>query len=148
MKLLANNKKALHDYFVLTEIDAGIRLAGNEVKSLRQNNASFNNAFVSVENGKAYIYGLHIKPYEHGTVWNVDPDRKRKLLLHKNEILLLKLKCTEKGLTAIPLKIFFEGSLVKVTVGLCRGKKLYDKRACLKDRDMKRDAEHALKQEV
>lgn len=148
MKLLANNKKALHDYFVLTEIDAGIRLAGNEVKSLRQNNASFNNAFVSVENGEAYIYGLHIKPYEHGTVWNVDLDRKRKLLLHKNEILLLKLKCTEKGLTAIPLKIFFEGSLVKVTVGLCRGKKLYDKRAYLKDRDMKRDAEHALKQEV
>lgn len=148
MKLLANNKKALHDYFVLTEIDAGIRLAGNEVKSLRQNNASFNNAFVSVENGEAYIYGLHIKPYEHGTVWNVDPDRKRKLLLHKNEILLLKLKCTEKGLAAIPLKIFFEGSLVKVTVGLCRGKKLYDKRACLKDRDMKRDAEHALKQEM
>lgn len=148
MKLLANNKKAYHDFFVLTEIDAGIRLAGNEVKSLRQNNASFNNAFVSVENGEAYIYGLHIKPYEHGTVWNVDPDRKRKLLLHKNEILLLKLKCTEKGLTAIPLKVFFEGSLVKVTVGLCRGKKLYDKRACLKDRDMKRDAEHALKQEV
>ena len=148
MKLIANNKRALHDYFVLTEIDAGIRLAGNEVKSLRQNNASFNNAFVSVENGEAYIYGLHIKPYEHGTVWNVDPDRKRKLLLHKNEILLLKLKCTEKGLTAIPLKVFFEGSLVKVTVGLCRGKKLYDKRACLKDRDMKRDAEHALKQEV
>lgn len=148
MKLLANNKKAYHDFFVLTEIDAGIRLAGNEVKSLRQNNASFNNAFVSVEDGEAYIYGLHIKPYEHGTVWNVDPDRKRKLLLHKNEILLLKLKCTEKGLTAIPLKVFFEGSLVKVTVGLCRGKKLYDKRACLKDRDMKRDAEHALKQEV
>lgn len=148
MKLIANNKKAYHDFFVLTEIDAGIRLAGNEVKSLRQNNASFNNAFVSVENGEAYIYGLHIKPYEHGTVWNVDPDRKRKLLLHKNEILLLKLKCTEKGLTAIPLKVFFEGSLVKVTVGLCRGKKLYDKRACLKDRDMKRDAEHALKQEV
>lgn len=148
MKLIANNKKAYHDFFVLTEIDAGIRLAGNEVKSLRQNNASFNNAFVSVEDGEAYIYGLHIKPYEHGTVWNVDPDRKRKLLLHKNEILLLKLKCTEKGLTAIPLKVFFEGSLVKVTVGLCRGKKLYDKRACLKDRDMKRDAEHALKQEV
>lgn len=148
MKLLANNKKAYHDFFVLTEIDAGIRLAGNEVKSLRQNNASFNNAFVSVEDGEAYIYGLHIKPYEHGTVWNVDPDRKRKLLLHKNEILLLKLKCTEKGLTAIPLKVFFEGSLVKVTVGLCRGKKLYDKRACLKDRDMKRDAEHAMKQEV
>ncbi len=148
MKLLANNKKAYHDFFVLTEIDAGIRLAGNEVKSLRQNNASFNNAFIAVENGEAYIYGLHIKPYEHGTVWNVDPDRKRKLLLHKNEILLIKLKCTEKGLTAIPLKVFFEGSLVKVTVGLCRGKKLYDKRACLKDRDMKRDAEHALKQEV
>ena len=148
MKLIANNKKAYHDFFVLTEIDAGIRLAGNEVKSLRQNNASFNNAFVSVEDGEAYIYGLHIKPYEHGTVWNVDPDRKRKLLLHKNEILLLKLKCTEQGLTAIPLKVFFEGSLVKVTVGLCRGKKLYDKRACLKDRDMKRDAEHAMKQEV
>ena len=148
MKLLANNKKAYHDFFVLTEIDAGIRLAGNEVKSLRQNNASFDNAFIAVENGEAYIYGLHIKPYEHGTVWNVDPDRKRKLLLHKNEILLIKLKCAEKGLAAIPLKVFFEGSLVKVTVGLCRGKKLYDKRACLKDRDMKRDAEHTLKQEV
>lgn len=148
MKLIANNKKALHDYFVLTEVDAGIRLAGNEVKSLRQNNASFNNAFIEVEKGEAYIYGLHIKPYEHGTVWNVDPDRKRKLLLHKDEILLIKLKCAEKGITAIPLKIFFEDSLVKVTVGLCRGKKLYDKRACIKDRDMKRDAEHALKQEV
>lgn len=148
MKLLANNKKAYHDYFVLTELDAGIQLVGNEVKSLRRNNASFNNAFVEITDGEAYVYGLHIKPYEHGTVWNVDPDRVRKLLLHKNEILALSQKSAEKGLTIVPLKVFFEGSLVKVTVGLCRGKKLYDKRACLKDRDMKRDAAHALKQEV
>ena len=148
MKLLANNKRVYHDFFVLTEIDAGIQLVGNEVKSLRQNNASFNNAFIEIEDGEAYVYGLHINPYDHGTVWNVDPDRKRKLLLHKNEILMLSQKRAEKGLTVVPLKVFFEGSLVKVTVGLCRGKKLYDKRACLKDRDMKRDAEHALKQEV
>lgn len=141
MKLIATNKKACFDYFVLDEIDTGVKLVGNEVKSLRQNNASFNNAFIEIEGGEAFIYGLHIKPYDHGTVWNVDPDRKRKLLLHKKEILMLKQKSAEKGLTIVPLKIFFEGSLVKITVGLCRGKKLYDKRETIKARDVKRSIE-------
>lgn len=141
MKIIANNKRASFDYFVLEETDAGVQLVGNEVKSLRQNNASFNNAFIEIEDGEAFVYGLHIKPYDHGTVWNVDPDRKRKLLLHKKEILMLKQKSVEKGLTIVPLKIFFEGSLVKITVGLCRGKKLFDKRETIKARDVKRSIE-------
>ena len=139
--MLANNKKAYHDYFVLEEIEAGIELIGPEVKSLRQNNASFNNAFIDIEGGEAYIYGLYIKPYSHGNIWNGDPDRKRKLLLHKKEILKLMQQKSEKGCTIVPLELYFSNGRVKVKIALCKGKKLYDKRATIKERDIKRDAE-------
>lgn len=139
--MLANNKKAYHDYFVLEELEAGIELIGPEVKSLRQNNASFNNAFIDIEGGEAYIYGLHIKPYSHGNIWNGDPDRKRRLLLHKKEILKLMQQRSEKGCTIVPLELYFSNGRVKVKIALCKGKKLYDKRATIKERDIKRDAE-------
>lgn len=139
--MLANNKKAYHDYFVLEELEAGIELIGPEVKSLRQNNASFNNAFIDIERGEAYIYGLHIKPYSHGNIWNGDPDRKRRLLLHKKEILKLMQQKSEKGCTIVPLELYFSNGRVKVKIALCKGKKLYDKRATIKERDIKRDAE-------
>lgn len=139
--MLANNKKAYHDYFVLEELEAGIELIGPEVKSLRQNNASFNNAFIDIEGGEAYIHGLHIKPYSHGNIWNGDPDRKRKLLLHKKEILKLMQQKSEKGCTIVPLELYFSNGRVKVKIALCKGKKLYDKRATIKERDIKRDAE-------
>lgn len=140
--MLANNKKAYHDYFVLEELEAGIELIGPEVKSLRQNNASFNNAFIDIEEGEAYVYGLHIKPYSHGNIWNGDPDRKRRLLLHKKEILKLMQQKSEKGCTIVPLELYFSNGRVKVKIALCKGKKLYDKRATIKERDIKRDAEH------
>lgn len=139
--MLANNKKAYHDYFVLEELEAGIELIGPEVKSLRQNNASFNNAFIDIEGGEAYIYGLHIKPYSHGNIWNDDPDRKRRLLLHKKEILKLMQQKSEKGCTIVPLELYFSNGRVKVKIALCKGKKLYDKRNTIKERDVKRDAE-------
>ena len=139
--MLANNKKAYHDYFVLEELEAGIELIGPEVKSLRQNNASFNNAFVDIEGGETYIYGLHIKPYSHGNIWNGDPDRKRKLLLHKKEILKLMQQKSEKGCTIVPLELYFSNGRVKVKIALCKGKKLYDKRNTIKERDVKRDME-------
>lgn len=139
--MLANNKKAYHDYFVLEELEAGIELIGPEVKSLRQNNASFNNAFIDIEGGEVYIYGLHIKPYSHGNIWNGDPDRKRRLLLHKKEILKLMQQKSEKGCTIVPLELYFSNGRVKVKIALCKGKKLYDKRATIKERDIKRDAE-------
>lgn len=139
--MIARNKRAFFDYYVSEELEAGIELIGPEVKSLRQNNASFNNAFVDIENNEAWLYGLHIKPYSHGNIWNGDPDRKRRLLLHKNEILkLLQQKC-EKGCTIVPLEIYFAGGRVKVKIALCKGKKLYDKRAAIKARDVKRDME-------
>lgn len=139
--MLANNKKAYHDYFVLEELEAGIELIGPEVKSLRQNNASFNNAFVDIEGGETYIYGLHIKPYSHGNIWNGDPDRRRKLLLHKKEILKLSQQKSEKGCTIVPLELYFSNGRVKVKIALCKGKKLYDKRNAIKERDIKRDVE-------
>lgn len=139
--MLANNKKAYHDYFVLEELEAGIELIGPEVKSLRQNNASFNNAFVDIKGGEAYIYGLHIKPYSHGNIWNGDPDRRRKLLLHKKEILKLSQQKSEKGCTIVPLELYFSNGRVKVKIALCKGKKLYDKRNAIKERDIKRDVE-------
>ena len=139
--MLANNKKAYHDYFVLEELEAGIELIGPEVKSLRQNNASFNNTFIDIEGGEAYIYGLHIKSYSHGNIWNGNPDRKRKLLLHKKEILKLMQQKSEKGCTIVPLELYFSNGRVKVKMALCKGKRLYYKRATIKERDIKRDAE-------
>lgn len=145
MKLIANNKKAYHEYSVLDTLEAGIVLCGTEVKSLRQNGCSFNNAYISIDNGEAFLLGLHIKPYEQGNIWNEDPDRVRKLLLHKKEILKLAGDISEKGMTLIPLEIYFTKSHVKVKIGICKGKKLYDKREDARKKDIARESERDYK---
>ena len=144
-KLIANNKKAYHDYFVEEKYEAGIALAGTEVKSLRMGNASIKEAFIRIENGEALIYGMHIKPYEKGNIFNKDPLRTRKLLLHKHEIRKMSGEISKKGYTLIPLSVYFSDSLVKVEVGLCRGKKLYDKRQDIAKKDARREAERKFK---
>ena len=145
MKLIANNKKAFHDYFIEDTYEAGIALAGTEVKSLRSGKCSIKEAFVRVENGEVYVYGIHITPYEKGNIFNKDPLRPKKLMLHKYEINKLVGKLNEKGLTLVPLQVYFKGSLVKVEIGLARGKKLYDKRQDIAKRDMKRENEREFK---
>lgn len=142
---MITNKKAYHEYFVEDELEAGIVLVGTEVKSLRQNGANFNNAYVEILDGEAVLTGLHIKPYEQGNIWNSDPDRDRKLLLHKKEILKLSQKAAEKGYTIIPLSLYFANGRVKVKIGLCKGKKLYDKRADAKVRAIRKEAERDYK---
>ena len=144
-KLIANNKKAYHDYFILDTYEAGIALHGTEVKSLRMGQCSIKEAFIRIENGEMFIYGMHISPYEKGNIFNKDPLRTRKLLLHKNEILKMLGKMKEKGIAVIPLKVYLKGSLVKVEIGLARGKKLYDKRDDIAKKDQKREAEREIK---
>lgn len=144
-KLIANNKKAFHDFFILDTYEAGISLAGTEVKSLRMGKCSIKESFIRIENGEVYIYGMHISPYEKGNIFNKDPLRPRKLLLHKAEINKLHGKIKEKGMTIVPLKVYFNGSLVKVEIGLARGKKLYDKRDDIAKKDQKREAERDFK---
>lgn len=145
-KTIAGNKKAFHDYFVEESLEAGIELAGTEVKSLRQGGANLKDAWCSIDQGEMWIKGLHISPYEKGNLFNRDPMRVRRLLLHKREIRRLYGLMKQQGYTLIPLSLYFKGSLVKVQVGLCRGKKLYDKREDAARRDMKREAERALKE--
>ncbi|MBP3620613.1 MAG: SsrA-binding protein SmpB [Lachnospiraceae bacterium] len=144
-RLIANNKKAYHDYFVEDTYEAGIALAGTEVKSLRMGKCSIKESFIRIENEEVYIYQMHISPYEKGNIFNKDPLRTRKLLLHKYEINKLIGQQKMKGYTLIPLKIYFKDSLVKVEVGLCRGKKLYDKREDIAKKDAKREAERDFK---
>lgn len=144
-KLIANNKKAYHDYFIEDTYEAGISLAGTEVKSLRMGKCSVKEAFIRIENGEMVVYGMHISPYEKGNIFNKDPLRPRKLLLHKYEINKLAGKIAEKGFTLVPLKVYFKGSLVKVEVGLAKGKKLYDKRQDIAKKDAKREAEREFK---
>lgn len=144
-KLIANNKKAYHDYFILDTYEAGIALAGTEVKSLRMGKCSIKEAFIRIENGEIFIYGMHISPYEKGNIFNKDPLRVRKLLLHKNEINKLLGKIKEKGMAIVPLRVYFSGSLVKVEIGLAKGKKLYDKRDDIAKKDQKREAERDFK---
>ena len=132
MKLIANNKKAFHDYFIEDTYEAGIALAGTEVKSLRSGKCSIKEAFVRVENGEVYVYGMHITPYEKGNIFNKDPLRVRKLLLHRYE-------------TLVPLKVYFKDSLVKIEIGMARGKKLYDKRQDIAKKDQRREAERDFK---
>lgn len=127
-KLIANNKKAYHDYFILDTYEAGISLAGTEVKSLRMGKCSIKEAFIRIENGEVFIYGMNISPYEKGNLFNKDPLRVRKLLLHRSEIQKILGKTKEKGMAVVPLKVYFHGGLVKVEIGLAKGKKLYDKR--------------------
>ena len=145
IKLIANNKKAYHDYFIEDTYEAGISLHGTEVKSLRMGKCSVKESFVRIENGEVFIYGMHISPYEKGNIFNKDPLRVRKLLLHRYEINKLKGKIQEKGYTLVPLQVYFKGSLVKVEIGLARGKKLYDKRDDLAKKDAKREIDRAFK---
>ena len=144
-KLIANNKKAYHDYFILDTYETGISLAGTEVKSLRMGKCSIKESFVRIENGEVFIYGMHISPYEKGNIFNKDPLRPRKLLLHKYEINKLLGKTKEKGIAIVPLKVYFKGSLVKVQIALAKGKKLYDKRNDIAKKDMRREAERDFK---
>ncbi len=144
-RLIANNKKAYHDYFIEDTYEAGIALAGTEVKSLRMGKCSVKESFIRIENGEVYIYQMHISPYEKGNIFNKDPLRTRKLLLHKYEINKLIGKQKEKGYTLVPLKVYFKDSLVKIEVGLARGKKLYDKREDIAKKDIKREAEREFK---
>ncbi len=145
-KTIASNRKAFHDYFVEDSIEAGIELAGTEVKSLRQGAVNLKDSWCQIENGEIFVHGMHISPYEKGNIFNRAPTRERRLLLHKKEILRLFGLVKQQGLTLIPLSLYFKGSLVKVQLGLCRGKKLYDKREDAARRDMKRDADRALKE--
>jgi SsrA-binding protein len=144
-RLIANNKKAYFDYFIDEKLEAGIELKGTEVKSLRMGKCSIKEAFVAVENGEVIIRQMHIAPYEKGNIFNKDPLRPRKLLLHKYEINKLVGQSKIKGSTIVPLRVYFKDSLVKVEIGLARGKKLYDKRKDIAKKDMKREAEKEFK---
>ena len=144
-RLIANNKKAYHDYFIEETYEAGIALHGTEVKSLRMRKCSIKESFVRIENEEVYIYGMHISPYEKGNIFNRDPLRVKKLLLHKSEIRKMKGKIAEKGYTLVPLKVYFNRSLVKVEIGLAKGKKLYDKRQDIAKKDQRREAERDFK---
>ena len=146
IKLIANNKKAYHDYFVDETLEAGIELYGTEVKSIRLGHCSVKEAFIKDDKGELFIYGMHINPYEKGNIFNKDPLRTSKLLLHKKEIARLIGKASEKGFTLIPLKVYFKGSRVKVEIGLCRGKKLYDKREDIAKKTQKRELERSFKE--
>ena len=145
MKLVANNKKAYHDYFVDEKIEAGLVLHGTEVKSLRMGKCSIKESFIRIENGEMFVYGMHISPYEKGNIFNKDPSRVKKLLLHKSEINKLTGKIKEKGFTIVPLQVYFKDGKAKMEIGLCRGKKLYDKRQDIAKKDMKREAEKEFK---
>ena len=145
IKLISNNKKAYHDYFIEEKYEAGICLHGTEVKSLRMGKCSVKESFVRIENGEVYIYGMHISPYEKGNIFNKDPLRVNKLMLHKYEINKISGKISEKGYTLVPLQVYFKGSLVKVEIGLAKGKKLYDKRNDIMKKDQRREAERDFK---
>ena len=144
-KLIANNKKVYHDYFVDETFECGIELAGTEVKSLRLGQCSIKESFCNIKNGEVFIYGMHVNPYEKGNIFNKDPLRDRKLLLHKSEINKILGKLKEDGYALVPLRVYFRRSLVKVEIGLCRGKKLYDKRADLAKKQQKRELERDFK---
>lgn len=145
IKLIANNKKARHDYFLEELYETGISLHGTEVKSLRMGKCSVKEAFVRIENGEVIIYGMHISPYEKGNIFNKDPLRPKKLLMHKKEILKLQQKIAEKGYTLVPVEVYFKGSLVKVQIALAKGKKLYDKRQDIAKKDQRRESERDFK---
>jgi len=145
IKLIANNKKAYFDYFIEDKYEAGISLHGTEVKSLRMGKCSVKEAFIKIENGEMYIYNMHISPYEKGNIFNKDPLRVRKLLLHKFQINKMGGNMVQKGYTIVPLSIYLKGSLVKMEIGVARGKKLYDKREDIAKKDMKREAEKEFK---
>ena len=145
MKLVANNKKAYHDYFIEEKYEAGLVLHGTEVKSLRMGKCSIKEAFIRIENSEVFIYGMHISPYEKGNIFNKDPLRVKKLVLHKQQIRKLIGNSSEKGYTIVPLQVYFKDGRAKIEIGLAKGKKLYDKRQDIAKKDQKREAEKELK---
>lgn len=145
VKLAANNKKAYHDYFIEEKIECGIALHGTEVKSLRMGKCSVKEAFIRIENGEVFVYGMHISPYEKGNIFNKDPLRVKKLLLHRQQINKLVGKIKEKGYTLVPLQVYFSNGKAKVEIGLARGKKLYDKREDIAKKDQRRELERSFK---
>jgi len=145
IKMIANNKKARHDYFIEETYEAGIVLHGTEVKSLRLGKCSVKESFIRVENGEVFVYNMHISPYEMGNIFNKDPLRVKKLLLHKSEINRIMGKVSQQGYTLVPLTVYLKGSLVKVEIGLAKGKKLYDKRQDIAKKDQKRETERQFK---
>ncbi len=146
--VIAQNKKAYHDYFVEETYEAGISLFGTEVKSVRNGNLNLKDSYVSLKSGEAVLIGMHISPYEKGNIFNKDPLRERKLLLHKKEISKLIGLSQQNGYTLIPLKAYFKGSYVKILIGVCRGKKNYDKREAIAERDAKRKIERVMKEQL
>ena len=147
IKTIANNKKAYHDYFILEKYEAGIELAGTEVKSLRQGRCNLKDSWCSIVKGELFVNGMHISPYDHGNIWSKDPMRVRKLLMHKREINKLFGTLQQQGLSLIPLSVYFKGSMVKLELGLCKGKKLYDKREDAAKKSAKRDIDRAMKEQ-
>ena len=145
IKLIANNKKAYHDFFIDETYECGIALHGTEVKSMRMGKCSIKEAFIRIEDGEVFVYGMHVSPYEKGNIFNKDPLRVKKLLLHKYEINKLLGKIKEKGYTLVPLEVYFKDGKVKVEIGLARGKKLYDKREAIAKKDQRREAEKEFK---
>lgn len=145
IRQVANNRKAFHDYFIEDQYEAGIALHGTEVKSIRMGRVSVKEAYIRIENGEAFIYGMHISPYEKGNLFNRDPLRVKKLLLNRHELNKIGGKLQEKGYTIVPLAVYLKGNLVKLTIGVARGKKLYDKRESIAKKDMQREAEREFK---
>ena len=146
MKIITENRKARHDYTIEESFEAGIELKGTEVKSMRAGKANLKESFAIVENGELYLYGMHISPYEQGNIFNVDPMRPRRLLMHKKEILRLLGKIKEQGLTLVPLKAYFKKDKIKIELALAKGKKLYDKREAAAEKSAKREIEKAMKE--
>lgn len=146
-KTIAQNKKAYHDYFIIETIEAGIELVGTEVKSLRAGRINLKDSWCSIVDGEIFVNGMHISPYEQGNIFNKDPMRVRKLLMHKREIMRLFGLLKQEGYSLIPISLYFKGSKVKMQVGLCKGKKLYDKRADIAEKDAKRNIERHLKEQ-
>lgn len=144
-KLIASNRKAFHDYFVLQKLEAGLALTGTEVKSLREGRVNLKDSYIDIDRGEAFLVGAHISPYSHGNRENHDPERKRKLLLHRREIDRLQGQVVEKGLTVVPLRLYFKNGRVKAEIAVVRGKKLYDKREAERRRELDREAEAAIK---
>jgi SsrA-binding protein len=145
IKLIANNKKAYHDFFILDTFEAGLALHGTEVKSLRMGKCSIKESFIRIENGEVFVYGMHISPYEKGNIFNKDPLRVKKLLLHKYEINKLAGKLAEQGYTLVPLQVYFSKGRAKMEIGLAKGKKLYDKRQDIAKKDQRRENERDFK---
>ncbi len=145
MKIIAQNRKAYHDYFIEDSIEAGVVLVGTEVKSLREGRVNLKDSYVLIKDDEAFLFNCHISPYSHGNILNHDPLRTRKLLLHKSQLIRLKIKLVQKGYSLIPLKVYFKGPFAKIEIGLAKGKRLYEKREKIKEKDVKREIERAVK---